>query len=306
MFTISPLLQDLPRDRLHVAVKGDALGFEGGSDRFSDGAAKIFERDRHGSGHLGRRIDIRAKEMAGHAGELLDSDDAVRRSAARSHPALEGALRLQSEGAHQLLLTAYGLCGRFKCFCGAHGRINAQTANRVNARTVMQRVQNFRMETQNSPMDKAPPSPLWQRLTVAMKAAKLPVSQNGIATLLDMSQGSVRRWFTGEGLPELKTAIDLAERTGFCVEWILTGRGPERPDPYDADLSDLIRHWRVLQPEGRLQVLRTAKLEHAVQFTGDSKERDRVQQEMVAFSVRSRAAQGLHDGDPIAIPRRRK
>jgi len=138
-------------------------------------------------------------------------------------------------------------------------------------------------------------SDLWKRLTKALREKGLPISQNGIATMLDMSQGSVRRWYTGEGLPELKTAIVLAERTGYSVEWILTGRGREKPEQYDDLTTDLLQEWARLTPEMRLHVLGTAKLAHAAQFTGDPKERDRVQREMARFTESMRSGGSVHD-----------
>lgn len=74
-----------------------------------------------------------------------------------------------------------------------------------------------------------PESDFWIRLTVAMKSAGLPTTQMGVARKLSMSQGSVQRWVRGGGLPTLETTIELASMTGYCVEWLLTGRGPEKP-----------------------------------------------------------------------------
>lgn len=114
-----------------------------------------------------------------------------------------------------------------------------------------------------------PHSPLWGRLMRAIEAApksKLPTTQNGIATVLGMSQGSVRRWYTGEGLPELATAIELAKRTGVCVEWLLTGRGDMYPhgsqrDPFFHAVFELLSEFPEPERARTLEYLQF-KLQH--------------------------------------------
>lgn len=106
--------------------------------------------------------------------------------------------------------------------------INAQNVYPVNGQDVNAQCDHKRVPSRPT----TPQSAFWSRVLRAIASAPksaLPTTQNGIATKLDMSQGSVRRWFTGEGLPELATAIDLAQRTGVCVEWLLTGRGDMYP-----------------------------------------------------------------------------
>lgn len=65
-----------------------------------------------------------------------------------------------------------------------------------------------------------------------------------------MSQGSVGPWYRGDSLPELRTALDLALRTGVCVEWLLTGRGPMYPDAARGDpLLERACHLLLSMPE---------------------------------------------------------
>jgi hypothetical protein len=135
------------------------------------------------------------------------------------------------------------------------------------------------------------PSPFWQRLVKAWDRQGLPTSQNGVATKLDMSQGSTRRWYTGDGLPDTPQIIQIA-RLGRCsIHWLLTGEGLEAVNP-DQDTADLLRHWAILTPEARRAVLRTARLEHAVQFTGDPEARSayqkRLQESSPGFAVHER------------------
>jgi hypothetical protein len=144
-------------------------------------------------------------------------------------------------------------------------RINAQNVYVVNARPVGGAMQTKRMPARPS----TPMSPFWNRLMRAIEAApksRLPTSQNGLATSLDMSQGSVRRWYTGEGYPELVTAIDLARRTGVCVEWLLTGRGDMYPhgsqrDPFYHAVFDLLTEFPEAERARTLEYLQF-KLDH--------------------------------------------
>lgn len=88
-----------------------------------------------------------------------------------------------------------------------------------------------------------------------------------------MSQGSTRRWYVGDGLPETRQLIEIARLGRVSVHWLLTGEGQESIN-LDPETARLLKHWGALLPDGRTAVLRTAKLEHAVQFTGDPGARD--------------------------------
>jgi hypothetical protein len=134
------------------------------------------------------------------------------------------------------------------------GPINAQSVNNVNAYSV----KSLRDTAAMSKRAETPPSPFWQRLTDAWQSAHLPVTQNGVAVKLGMSQGSVRRWYTGDGLPEFETAVDIAKRGKVCVEWLLTGRGAKTPIVDDYDSSKLLEAWNQLDGDSRAHVLRTA------------------------------------------------
>lgn len=87
----------------------------------------------------------------------------------------------------------------------------------------------------------------------------LPTSQNGVAQKMKMSQGSVGRWFHGEGLPELETCIELAERGRVCVDWLITGRLPKYPISKDPILREIVETCQTLDEAGRTAVLRTAR-----------------------------------------------
>jgi transcriptional regulator with XRE-family HTH domain len=134
-------------------------------------------------------------------------------------------------------------------------RINAQTDNCVNAETVNVALQAIRMGRQAE----SEPSPFWRRLAEAWSEQELPTSQNGIAQKLKMSQGSVGRWFHGEGLPELETCIELAERGRVCVDWLITGRSPKYPISRDPLIREIFEICEQLAEPGRTAVLRAAR-----------------------------------------------
>lgn len=146
--------------------------------------------------------------------------------------------------------------------------INAQTVNRVNAYS-----DNPVGDTRRMPRrPKQKPSPFWERLAGALgekfsNETGLELNPNSLAksSWLRMSQGSVRRWFTGEGFPELDTAIELATRGGVCVEWLLTARKPKYPLSKDPVLRALFDVCEDLLPKGREQVLHAATSELALQ-----------------------------------------
>lgn len=147
--------------------------------------------------------------------------------------------------------------------------INAQSVYRVNARIVKRAAQTQAVANSTA-------SPFWKRLTAALTRARWPVSQNGIATKLNMSQGSVRRWYTGDGYPEIKTLMLICEKTDVTVDWLLLGRGDMRPQVRDPQFDELVEIWDLLAPKARENVLSNAKGQLAMQFTqpGRKDERD--------------------------------
>lgn len=81
----------------------------------------------------------------------------------------------------------------------------------------------------------APKDPTFEfplRLRKALDAAGFPPEGDGrqqqIATRFKVSQQAAGKWLRGETLPEFKRVIEIAVETGFTVDWLMTGRGPER------------------------------------------------------------------------------
>lgn len=133
--------------------------------------------------------------------------------------------------------------------------INAQTANLVNAQTGNRRRDNSSMSRTAS----FQPSPFWRRLAEALGDRWAPLNPNSVATKLKMSQGSVYRWYRGEGFPELETALQLAKEGGVCVDWLLNNVKPKYPISRDPVLKELLEICEELHEDGRLRVLRAAR-----------------------------------------------
>lgn len=139
--------------------------------------------------------------------------------------------------------------------------INAQTVNSVNAYSANGARHSRAMGRQSE----SEPSEFWKRLVQCWAARNLPTTQNGIAKKLDMSQGSVRRWFLGEGFPETDTLIQIARLGRVSIDWLLTGK--HHPSGVDKDLDDLLEIWEYLDGTAREHVLRAARGEAALSST---------------------------------------
>lgn len=135
--------------------------------------------------------------------------------------------------------------------------INAQTGNGVNAYSGNSMEQNVCMGKKTE----HPPSAFWRRLSEALagKSRWEPVNANNVANVLRMSQGSVHRWYKGEGLPELTTALDLAKEGGVCVDWLLNNVKPKYPISKDPILRELFETCEDLDEQARKRVLRAAR-----------------------------------------------
>jgi transcriptional regulator with XRE-family HTH domain len=150
-------------------------------------------------------------------------------------------------------LTTSPLTGKKNGFF-AHCIINAQIVNRVNAYSA-------NGELHAAPVGKraeTEPSDFWKRLTEAWGAKGLPVSQNGIAMKLSMSQGSTRRWYTGEGYPEIDVLRALAKEGGVTIDWLLDERLPKSPIGKQTTLGMFLALWEQLDEAGKERIHRAA------------------------------------------------
>lgn len=121
-------------------------------------------------------------------------------------------------------------------------------------------------------------SDFWKRLTGALREQHEPTSQGAVGGLCrpKVSQPSVYKWKSGEGLPTLDNAIQLAKKANVPVEWLLTGRGPKRlaPSATDPALSELLDLWGLMDQERRTWLLQTAKMARTVSFNGNETKRE--------------------------------
>lgn len=184
---------------------------------------------------------------------LLDGKDAFRRHAAGCYPSRDRSLRTQPECLGECGLTAGSLAGEKNGFL-AHGAINAQIVNAVNAYSANGLSHIPRVGKQSE----SEPSEFWKRLIEAWGDKGLPTSQNGIAMRLEMSQGSTRRWYTGEGLPETKVLRELAAQGNVTIDWLLDERLPKSPIGKQTTLGKFLALWEQLDEAGKERIHRAA------------------------------------------------
>jgi len=182
---------------------------------------------------------------------LLNENHTLRWDAAGGYPTRDGPLRTQAESACEGYLAASSLtCKENRLL--THALINAQTINAVNAYSdngsMHTSVMGKRAETE--------PSEFWRRLTEAWSVKGLPISQNGVATKLDKSQGSTRRWFTGDGYPEIETLREIAKLGDVTVDWLLLGTLPRSPIGPKTALGQFLQIWEKLDGHGK-QILQS-------------------------------------------------
>ena len=102
-------------------------------------------------------------------------------------------------------------------------------------------------------------STFWTRLTEAAGDHDYPTTQAALAKLAGVGQTSARKWALG-GYPDLERAVRIAQKLGVCVDWLITGRGPRKPDPHAADpaLARLIELWGHMDAQRREELLGAA------------------------------------------------
>jgi|688.fasta_scaffold24071_8 hypothetical protein len=60
-----------------------------------------------------------------------------------------------------------------------------------------------------------------------------------IGKQLGVKGPAVTYWWNGDRLPTMQQAIAISMEFNCCVEWLLTGRGPMRPQPISNDCLDI-------------------------------------------------------------------
>jgi transcriptional regulator with XRE-family HTH domain len=79
--------------------------------------------------------------------------------------------------------------------------------------------------------------------------------QTALGKTFGVTPKAARKWLTGEGLPELGTAVAIANRAGVNVVWLLQGVGPKRGQAVDGEKIALTEGIDELPQEDRQQVL---------------------------------------------------
>lgn len=76
------------------------------------------------------------------------------------------------------------------------------------------------------------------RFRALLEEAGIDATQPAVARAFGCSITMAWNYLNGEKLPGMANAIKMATRLGCCVEYLLTGRGPKRPQSplHDPDL----------------------------------------------------------------------
>lgn len=101
--------------------------------------------------------------------------------------------------------------------------------------------QNYRVAWHHAGMGKQPPDRAFgKRIQEVIDShAYAGCALNTVAKRWGVSPAMVSYYKSGEKLPSMKTAMRIAVDSGFCVEYILTGRGPQRPGQPNGDGNTL-------------------------------------------------------------------
>ena len=87
---------------------------------------------------------------------------------------------------------------------------------------------------------------------------KLPAHgrQTALAKRMDLTPNAARKWLLGQGMPEMSTAVKLAQMANVSVLWLLQGVLPKRPGHVEIRGLVLMEALQDLPAEGRAEVLR--------------------------------------------------
>lgn len=79
--------------------------------------------------------------------------------------------------------------------------------------------------------------------------------QSRLAAIFRVTPNAARKWLNGEGMPELETAIEIANWADANVTWLLQGTGPKRGDRVDTKALVLNEAIEALPAEAGQQVM---------------------------------------------------
>ena len=81
-----------------------------------------------------------------------------------------------------------------------------------------------------------------ERFREACQDAKVTTTMEGMGRFFGVSKAMAWNYYKGIKLPSMEKAIEIAEKLGVCVEWLLTGRGPKyppKPPDETIDISEI-------------------------------------------------------------------
>lgn len=62
-----------------------------------------------------------------------------------------------------------------------------------------------------------------------------------LARMFNVTPNAAKKWLTGDGMPELSKAVEIANRAGVSVIWLLQGAGSKTARPADP-LAEAVGH----------------------------------------------------------------
>lgn len=113
-----------------------------------------------------------------------------------------------------------------------------------------------------------PKQTIYERIKEAMNEAGMDSTSIAMAKLCKISPPSVNGWKHGKG-PSRENLRLIAIATGFCVEWLETGRGPRYPGPpTDKTMAEIFQLVAAARHETQQQRHPALAFRHRSRYTG--------------------------------------
>ncbi len=93
----------------------------------------------------------------------------------------------------------------------------------------------------------------YERIVAAYIDAGLKSTQSAIAESIGIEQGAVGAWKRG-GNVVIGNMRLIAEKTGTCIEWLYTGKGPQ--SPASQEVSEVIDRLNALDEDTHQKALK--------------------------------------------------
>lgn len=102
-------------------------------------------------------------------------------------------------------------------------------------------------------------SDVWKRLVEATPHLEDRERSRFFQKVCGVKQPSVSRWRTGKNTPSLNNCIDISIATGFCVQWLYTGKGRKHTEPSDDLTDEILSILDSTDPDTRAEILNFAR-----------------------------------------------